>query len=78
MKNDLLLLLVKHFNLSGFVVDAVKDIASKALDEAVKKSPTPIDDTLKPLLWPLLEKEAVAWAEKNLDLKKILKLPDAE
>tara|TARA_R110000868_G_scaffold87034_5_gene243675 strand:+ start:12761 stop:12997 length:237 start_codon:yes stop_codon:yes gene_type:complete len=78
MKNDLLLLLVKHFNLSGFVVDAVSEVADKALDKLVADSSNPYDNTLKPLLWPLIEKEAIEFANKNLDLKKLLKIPAAE
>lgn len=75
MKNEILLLVVKHFNVSGFVMDVVGDVAEKALDKLVADSSNTYDNALKPLLWPLLEKEAVAWAEKNLDLKKLFKLP---
>ena len=54
---------------------AALDVAEKALDKLVADSSNTYDNALKPLLWPLLEKEAVAWAEKNLDLKKLFKLP---
>ena len=77
MKNKVLLLVVKYFNIKGFMSEMVCEVLDEALDKVVKDTANPYDDMAKASLWPLLEGEAKKVIEDKLDLSKLLKLDEA-
>mgnify|MGYP003645263322 CR=1 FL=1 len=76
MKNKLLKMVVKYFNVKGFVKELVDDVLEEAVFTAVKKSKTTLDDKFAPMFYPLVETELLALIEEKLDMDKILKLED--
>ena len=50
----------------------IDEVLEEAIKKAVSKTPTPIDDSVVAILWPLIEKEIKQLIEDKLDLKKIL------
>jgi hypothetical protein len=49
----------------------IDEVIEEAIDKVVKDSANPYDDTIKSLLWPLIEKEV-----KSILSKKIKELKD--
>lgn len=76
MKNKLLKLVVKYFNIKGFMSEMVTEVMDEALTKVVADTANPYDDMAKASLWPLLEKEAVKVIEEKMDLVKVFKLDE--
>jgi len=74
MKNKVLALVVKYFNIKGFMSEMISEVIDEALDKVVADSANPYDNMAKASLWPLLEKEALKVVEEKMDLTKILKV----
>lgn len=72
MKNKLLKLVIKYFNIKGFITEVVCDVVDEALDNAVKRTDTQLDDMAKAALWPVVEEEAKKIIEEKLDMSKLL------
>ena len=77
MKNKVLKLVVKHFNIKGFMLEMVADVLDEALDKVVADTKNPYDDMAKASLYPLIEAELLKVIEDKLDLEKIFKLDEA-
>ena len=78
MKTRILKMLVKYFNLKGFIVELLDNVVEEAVMKAVEKSETKIDDTFVPIVYPLIEKELLKQINEKLDLEKLLGLKDGE
>lgn len=76
MKNKLLKMVIKYFNLKGFIKELVDDVLEEAVFTAVKKSKTQLDDKFAPMFYPLIETELLDLIEEKLDLEKIFKLDE--
>jgi hypothetical protein len=76
MKNKILSIVVKHFNIKGFMSEMITEVLDEALDNVVKGTKNPMDDMAKAALWPVLEEEAKKLIEEKLDLAKIFKLEE--
>jgi len=76
MKNKLLKLVVKYFNLKGFISDIITEVVDEALDKVVQGTKNPMDDMAKAALWPILEDEAKKIIEEKLDLEKLFGLDE--
>ena len=48
------------------------------MDKVVKDSANTIDDTLMPIIWPLLAAEVKTMIEENLDLEMLLGMKDED
>lgn len=72
MKQELLKLIVESIDLKKLANGIMDEVIEKALEKVVKDSANTIDDSIMPLLWPLLEKEVKKVIEDKLDLSKIL------
>ncbi len=51
-------------------------VVGQALDNVVAKTENTLDDSMKAMLWPLLEEEVKKQVDEHLDLVKILKLDE--
>jgi hypothetical protein len=78
MKDKVLKLIVKYFNLKGLMTDLVVIVLKDVLEKVVKDTENTIDDTIFPVIWPSAEKEAVKFIDENLDLEKLLGLSTDE
>ena len=78
MKNKVLKLIVKYFNLKGFVVELLDDVVEEAVMKAVAESKTKVDDTFVPMIYPMIEKELIKQINDKLDLEKLLGLSDEQ
>ena len=78
MKEELLKLLIESIDLKKLAKGIVNDVVKDALDKVVADSNNTIDDTLMPILWPLLAKEVNELIEKELDLTKIFKMDEVK
>ena len=76
MKNRILKMVVKYFNIKGFMSEMVTEIADEALEKVVQGSINPMDNMVKAALWPVLEEEIQKLIEEKLDLAKIFKLEE--
>ena len=77
MKEALLKALVESIDLKKLANAIVDEVIQASLEKVVKDSSNTIDDTLMPLIWPLLEKEVKEEIEDKLDLTKLLGLDKA-
>lgn len=78
MKDELLKLLVKSIDLKSLANGIVDEVIQEALEKVVKDSSNTVDDTIMPLLWPLLEKEVKEMINDKLDLSKLLGMDKVE
>jgi len=76
MKNKVLKLVVKYFNIKGFITEIITEVVDEALDKVVAGTKNPLDDMAKAALWPVLEEEAKKVVEEKLDLEKLFKLDE--
>ena len=76
MKNAVLKLIVKHFNIKGFMSEMVADVLDEALEKMVQDSKNPYDNVAKASLYPVVEEKLLEVIEDKLDLEKILGLKD--
>lgn len=76
MKEKLLKVLLASIDLKALANGIVDEVIQEALEKVVKDSANTIDDTLMPLIWPLLEKEVKKLIDENLDLSKLLGMDD--
>lgn len=74
MKNKILKMVVKYFNLKGFIMELFDDVVEEAVMKAVAKSKTKVDDTFVPMIYPMIEEEILAQIDEKLDLSKIFGL----
>jgi len=78
MKNKLLKLVIKYFNIKGFITEVVTEVLDEALEKVVVGTKNPLDNVAKAALWPVLEEEAVKLIEEKLDMSKILGMEEDE
>lgn len=75
-KKKVFQLIVKYFNVKGFLTEMVTEVVDEALDGVVKDSSNPYDDMAKAAMWPVMEKELASQIEKRVDVEKWLGLKE--
>ena len=78
MKNKILMMVVKYFNIKGFMSEMITEVMDEALEKVVVGTANPLDNMAKAALWPVLEVEAQKLIEEKLDLAKIFGLDEAK
>lgn len=78
MKEKLLAVLLASIDLKKLANGIVDEVIQTKLEKVIKDSSNTIDDSLMPLIWPLLEKEVKEEIEEHLDLAKLLGLDKKE
>jgi len=76
MKQKVLKLVVKYFNIKGFMSEMVADVLDEALEEMVQDSKNPYDNIAKASMYPVIEEKLLEVIDKKLDLEVILGLKD--
>lgn len=78
MKRKVLELIVKHFNIKGFMSEMVADVLDEALEKMVQDSANPYDNVAKASLYPVVEEKLLEVINEKLDLRQLLKLDEEQ
>lgn len=76
MKKRILTMLVKYFNLKGFLTEMVTEVADEALEEVVQDSANPYDNMAKAAMWPTMEEKLAEVIAKKVNVEKWLGLEE--
>ncbi len=74
---SILRIILKFVDLKGLLKELVDVKLEAEIDRIVAKTDNVLDDSMKAMLYPILEKEALEAIEK-LDFEKLLGLSEAE
>lgn len=76
MKDKILRTLLKYIDIKGLLKEAIDEHLDEALQKVVDDSSNPVDNTVKALVYPPLEKELLNIIDEKFDIEKILGLDE--